>query len=235
MTPKSFFDPAVEVPIRRAASVLLLRAADIGFEVFIQHRVSTMDFAAGMVVYPGGRVDAQDTELVRTGAIDARLLAEQAQRWKHSTVWDEGEQQAPFRAGEMLAAARREVFEETGLLLDPEQLRPWANWVTPVGYPKRFDTYFYTAVLREDQEPRHQTTEAVISNWIHPEALFAALKRKEIKMMRPTQRTLLDAMELGSIAALGSFDREIISVHPTGKDTNTSTPVLDAELRPRQD
>ncbi len=220
MTTKSFFDPAVEVPIRRAASVLLLRAADIGFEVFIQHRVSTMDFAAGMVVYPGGRVDAQDAELVRSGAIDARLLAEQ---------------QAPFRAGEMLAAARREVFEETGLLLDPEQLRPWANWVTPVGYPKRFDTYFYTAVLREDQEPRHQTTEAVISNWIHPEALFAALERKEIKMMRPTQRTLLDAMELGSIAALGSFDREIIPVHPTGKDTNTSTPVLDAELRPRQD
>ncbi len=90
-------------------------------------------------------------------------------------------------------------------------------------------------MLREDQEPRHQTTEAVISNWIHPEALFAALERKEIKMMRPTQRTLLDAMELGSIAALGSFDREIIPVHPTGKDTNTSTPVLDAELRPRQD
>lgn len=233
MTTNPIFDPAVEVPIRRAASVLLLRAADTGFEVFIQHRVSTMDFAAGMVVYPGGRVDAQDAQLVRSGALDARLLAEQAQRWKHSTVWDEGEQQASFHAGEMLAAARREVFEETGLLLDPEQLLPWANWVTPVGYPKRFDTYFFIAVLREDQEPRHQTTEAAISNWIHPEALFAALERKEIKMMRPTQRTLLDAMELGSIAALRSFDREIIPVHPTGKDTNTSTPVLDVELRPR--
>lgn len=49
-----------EVPIRKAASVLLLREAAAGFEVFVQHRVNTMDFAAGMVVYPGGRVDLQD-------------------------------------------------------------------------------------------------------------------------------------------------------------------------------
>ncbi|MFJ2618673.1 NUDIX hydrolase [Glutamicibacter sp. NPDC087344] len=235
MTTKSSFDPASNVPIRRAASVLLVREADTGFEVFIQHRVSTMDFAAGMVVYPGGRVDAQDADLVRSGAFDDQLLAALAQRWSHASVWDDGVEQAAFHAGEMLAAARREVFEETGLLLEPNQLQPWANWVTPAGYPKRFDTYFFVAVLAPGQEPRHQTTEAAVSNWIHPEALFAALHRGEIKMMRPTQRTLLDAMELGGIEALKNINREIIPVHPTGMDVGSASPVSKAELRPRND
>ena len=53
MTDLARFPPAAAEP-RLAASVILLRDADHGLEAFVQHRVNTMDFAAGMVVFPGG-------------------------------------------------------------------------------------------------------------------------------------------------------------------------------------
>ncbi len=226
--------PGSAVRIRKAASVLLLRQAGAGFEVFVQHRVNTMDFAAGMVVYPGGRVDPQDAQTVSRGEIPAQLMAAHAQRWAGCSVAEaDAEAQRKENAGIVLAAARREVFEETGLLLDAQQLLPWANWVTPAGFPRRFDTYFFVAALREGQEPVHQTTEAVVSRWVAPQALFASLERGEIKMMRPTQRTLLDAMALGGIEQITAAQHEILSVHPDGTDTSSASPVRDSELRPR--
>lgn len=42
---------------RLAVSVIPLRESDMEPELFVQHRVSTMDFAAGMIVFPGGRAD----------------------------------------------------------------------------------------------------------------------------------------------------------------------------------
>lgn len=50
------------VPLRDAATVLLLRDGARGLEVFMQRRTSTLVFAAGMYVFPGGRVDPQDRD-----------------------------------------------------------------------------------------------------------------------------------------------------------------------------
>ena len=51
-----------EVPVREAATVALIRDCRVGggVEVFLQHRVSTMQFAAGMSVFPGGGVEPRD-------------------------------------------------------------------------------------------------------------------------------------------------------------------------------
>mgnify|MGYP006278567625 CR=1 FL=1 len=45
---------------RPAATVILLRDADEGPEVFVQHRSMSMPFAPGMSVFPGGRVEPID-------------------------------------------------------------------------------------------------------------------------------------------------------------------------------
>ncbi|WP_404287226.1 NUDIX hydrolase [Glutamicibacter arilaitensis] len=199
---------------RRAASVLMIREAAQGLEVFIQHRVSTMDFAAGMVVYPGGRVDAQDVAEAQTEAIDRALAVEHAQLWKDSSIWEKDEQQAILDAGTLLAAARREIFEETGAQLDASQLRPWANWITPPDNPKRFDTFFYVAHVQPGQEPRHQTTEASNSEWIRPAELFAKFERGEVGLMRPTRTTLQDLAALKTVAAAMSSQAPIVTVRP---------------------
>ena len=50
------------VPVRDAATVVLLRDADRGPEVFLLRRVRGMAFAAGMTVFPGGGVDPRDAD-----------------------------------------------------------------------------------------------------------------------------------------------------------------------------
>jgi 8-oxo-dGTP pyrophosphatase MutT (NUDIX family) len=60
-------DPSeVPVPIREAATVVLLRDTAEGPEVFLQRRVTSMVFAAGMTVFPGGARDADDADLLAT-------------------------------------------------------------------------------------------------------------------------------------------------------------------------
>ena len=192
----------------------MIREGAQGLEVFIQHRVSTMDFAAGMVVYPGGRVDAQDVAEAQSQAIPHALAVEHAKLWKDSSIWEKNEQQAVLDAGTLLAAARREIFEETGAHLEVTQLRPWANWITPPDNPKRFDTFFYVAQVQPGQEPKHQTTEADNSEWIRPTELLTKFERGEVGLMRPTRTTLEDLAALGTVAAAMSVAMPILTVRP---------------------
>jgi 8-oxo-dGTP pyrophosphatase MutT (NUDIX family) len=91
--------------------VLLLRddpAAPPGrppLQVFLQRRAEQMDFAGGMTVFPGGAVDPSDVP--------------DAERWAgpDPTEWAELFGVSPEVAGQVVSAAVREVFEETGVLL----------------------------------------------------------------------------------------------------------------------
>lgn len=92
-------------PVRDAATVMLVRPAPGGVEVFTIRRVPRMAFAAGMVVFPGGAVEPRDADPLvpwygPTPAVLARAL-------------DTTEQLA--RA--LVVAAVRETFEECGVLL----------------------------------------------------------------------------------------------------------------------
>jgi 8-oxo-dGTP pyrophosphatase MutT (NUDIX family) len=94
---------------KRAATVILLRHAEPGFEVFLTRRSDTMPFLGGMYCFPGGAVangDSSDAMLARcTG-----LLPEAARR----TI---GAQFSPREALGFWVAAIRELFEEVGILL----------------------------------------------------------------------------------------------------------------------
>ncbi len=57
---------ATPVPLREAATVMLVRPGPDGFEVFLQRRVASMAFAAGMTVFPGGARDPDDDDLRAT-------------------------------------------------------------------------------------------------------------------------------------------------------------------------
>jgi len=45
-----------------AATILLVRDGDVGLEVFMVKRHHQIDFVAGALVFPGGRVDRGDSE-----------------------------------------------------------------------------------------------------------------------------------------------------------------------------
>lgn len=216
--------PSMPVQARLAASVILIRDSvnlGLGLEVFIQHRVSTMDFAADMVVFPGGRVDAIDAIAVEAQPLSAGVVQRHARAWRRTggeDTLDAGPGCAgssPSReaaAATLMAAARREVFEETGLLLDAEALLPWANWVTPPDQPKRFDTYFFLAAVGPGQEPRHQTTEASTSHWMAVADILAAASTGDLQLMRPTRFLLEELLAFANTAAAVAAVRDIVPV-----------------------
>jgi 8-oxo-dGTP pyrophosphatase MutT (NUDIX family) len=94
---------------RPSATILLLRdrpgRPERGPEVYMQRRQSSMEFAAGMYVFPGGSVDPADTQ------------------WPHAHIgpapasWAEILGCPEDLAGGVVCAAVRETFEECGVLL----------------------------------------------------------------------------------------------------------------------
>jgi 8-oxo-dGTP pyrophosphatase MutT (NUDIX family) len=195
------------VPVKPAVSVLMLRDGDDGLEVFIQHRVKTMDFAAGVVVFPGGRVDPIDAQTARTMFVPDPSVHTSA--WSQSTIAEEAD---GWRV--LLATAVREVQEETGAVLDPAGLIPWANWVTPKGRSKRFDTYFYVIAASALATAHHQTTEAHTSEWRSVTGILAAEGAGTLKLMRPTFVLLRDLSTFSSVAEVVAAERIIDPVRP---------------------
>ena len=87
----------MEATARPAATIMLLRDGAAGIEVFMVVRHHAIDFAAGALVFPGGRVEDADHDLAagdcpNPDGLDTDALA--------------------FRV-----AAIRETFEECGVLL----------------------------------------------------------------------------------------------------------------------
>jgi len=102
-------DPARKtVEPRPAATVVLLRDAEGGLEVLLLRRHKRSGFAAGAWVFPGGVVDEGD----RDGGLLERLDGPTPGEWaRRLGLVDAGE------ALGYVAAALREAFEETGILL----------------------------------------------------------------------------------------------------------------------
>lgn len=104
-----------DVPVREAATVALIRDARVGagVEVFLQHRVPTMQFAPNMSVFPGGGVEPRD------------YLGTRAWRGPDPEWWGSRFGIDATRAGAAVRGVARELFEETGVLLaEPEVSRP---------------------------------------------------------------------------------------------------------------
>jgi 8-oxo-dGTP pyrophosphatase MutT (NUDIX family) len=62
-----------------------------------------------------------------------------------------------------------EFIANEGLVLRADLLRPWANWITPVGESRRYDTRFFVAAAPEGQTADGETSEAASVAWQTPE------------------------------------------------------------------
>lgn len=173
----------------------------------------------GAVVFPGGKVDAQDgTEVWRDRATEpparavafateeapARALCVAACR----ETLEEGAILPTDGAlsGDALDAVGRELaagtpldaaLERRGLKLALGALVPWARWITPVAEQRRFDARFFLLPLPRGQVGRHDGYETTTSFWAAPTAILERAGRGEIFLAPPTSRTL----ELLSAAA----------------------------------
>jgi 8-oxo-dGTP pyrophosphatase MutT (NUDIX family) len=98
--------PVAEVPLRDAATVMLVRDGETGLEVFMLRRNLRSDFVGGAYVFPGGGVDDHDRHedlgRVCAGRDDADASSQLDVERGGLAFW---------------VAAVRESFEEAGVLL----------------------------------------------------------------------------------------------------------------------
>ncbi|MER5970253.1 NUDIX hydrolase [Streptomyces sp. NPDC002055] len=213
---------------RRAATVLLLRDTEHGPVVHMLRRRASMAFAGGAYAYPGGSVDPRDERSVGWAgpapeAWAARLgLKDEAaaQSVVCAAVRETFEEAGVLLAGpsadtvvadttgedweaDRAALVARELsFAEflarRGLVLRSDLLSGWARWITPEFEPRRYDTWFFVAVLPQGQRTRNASTEADRTVWIRPAEAAAGYDRGELLMMPPTISTLRELEPYGS-------------------------------------
>ena len=214
---------AVPAEPRDAATVVLLRDGDRdGPEVYLLRRQTSMAFAGGMCVFPGGGVDRRDfdTEVGWAGPSPAE--------WATRLGCD------PVMAQALVCAAVRETFEESGVLLAgpaagevvadttgqdweadrvalesrelsltsflarrdlvlrSDLLGAWAGWLTPVFEPRRYRTWFFVARLPEGQVTRDVSTESSSVTWLPAAEAVGHVEQERLLMLPPTWLTCLD-------------------------------------------
>jgi 8-oxo-dGTP pyrophosphatase MutT (NUDIX family) len=225
-----------EVPIRDAATVALLRDGAAGLEVWLLTRVTEMVFAAGMAVFPGGRVDDADADLpfapgaetaasTRFGcdATEARALIGAAVR---ETFEEAGVLLSVPTAD--LSGARTDVeagrvsfgelLRANGLVVDAGALHPWSRWVTPAGeLRRRYDTRFFVGVVPAGVDAQDVTSESSSAGWFGIGEALEQAQRGELGMLPPTIMTLSSLAGFTSVAeaVAAAAERSTDPVHPT--------------------
>jgi 8-oxo-dGTP pyrophosphatase MutT (NUDIX family) len=95
---------------------------------------------------------------------------------------DDGEGDEGFRA-----AARRELAEESGIELPPEEeLVLFSRWVTPEVISTRFDAHFFLALAPAHTPPQPDGVETIEGRWFEPTAALAAQEAGELQLAFPT-------------------------------------------------
>lgn len=194
-------------PALPASSILLVRDGVGGLEVLMIERAKTMRFAPGALVFPGGKVDAEDT---------------QAWRWQQHLKHD----RRVLSDAALRIAAVRELFEETNILLGETSLdvsplssmpfpkllkrgsvklklaemEPFAHWVTPETMPRRFDTHFFLAA-DDGHVEQHDGIEAVAANWYKPREILSNWEDNKVPLMFPTRLNLMKLARSSTVAA----------------------------------
>jgi len=226
-----------------AASVIVLRESAHGLETLLLERPKTAIFAPGALVFPGGKVNANDAEIEAVATRKVPL-----------DVWQRRLAVAtPHAARAILAAAVRETFEETGVLLvcdengtpipqqratdsmftalrhasdadaaqrwmqvlhaqrlflDVDQLTLMSWWVTPNGYPRRFDTRFFAARMPADATVTPAVGEIVSAVWLTPDLALQGARDGSRNIVYPTRKNLTELAGYDTTAlALAACER----------------------------
>lgn len=104
--------PADIAEPKDAATIVVVRDGESGVEAYLMRRQSSMAFAAGFYVFPGGGVHDTDWPQANdSGVASIPWIGPDPE------VWAQRWRTEPDRAHALVVAAVRETFEETGILL----------------------------------------------------------------------------------------------------------------------
>jgi 8-oxo-dGTP pyrophosphatase MutT (NUDIX family) len=231
--------PQTPVHARPAATVVILRDAADGIEVFMVERHREIEFASGALVFPGGKVDAEDADPA-WGELAAEALPNPGRDLfvaaGRETFEEAGLMLARRRgtreivdadAADRLVGAHRtrllsgettflDIVRGEGLVLAADLMLPFAHWITPERVPKRFDTHFFLVAAPVSQLGAHDGAESVEGIWIAPSRALADAQAGARTLVFATRMNLAKLARYRTVAEAVAATRSnpVVTVMP---------------------
>ena len=219
-------------------------------EVFMLRRVKSMAFVPDAVVFPGGRVDDRDSNpsLPWVGPTPAQwaeymsVTEDIARRVVVAAAREVFEECGVLLAGPSEDSLVNDLSDPTyqddraalvahelsfadmlikrGLVLRTDLLGLVSNWCTPEFEPKRYDTFFFSALMPEGQKADDKTSESQISDWVTPAYAIRESDRGHWLVVPPTVYNLTSIASSPSAEEFVSSRRKLqkIMFHPSRKE-----------------
>lgn len=179
-----------------SASILIIRDGedhpDYGsLEVLMVKRHHNIKFAGGAYVFPGGKVDEADRNLEEKSEIPVDSdIPDSFKGLRYAALREVFEETGLLLAtlkGECLDEVSRKsldahyrhrfwegqitlegFLQQSGVEMSLKNCLPFAHWITPEQYPKRFDTRFFLCVAPDGQVASPDGHEIVETLWVKP-------------------------------------------------------------------
>ena len=191
-------------PAMPAATLVIFRdAADGPPELLMVERAKAMVFAAGALVFPGGRVDPGDHALAALAGphadeddAAARIAAiretiEEAGLPIGLDPMPDADTLVTLRAALHAGDAFGDALAKAQVRLTPQVLVPFARWRPAHAHARIFDTRFYLARLPAGAPPASvDRTENARLCWQSAQGVLDAADAGQVAIIYPTRRNL---------------------------------------------
>ena len=181
-----------------AATLIVVRDCPNGPpDLLMVERGRAMAFAAGALVFPGGRIDEADRALGQHLEIDAAAVAA-----VRETVEETGIPVAllplPDHSGALelqrklnTDAPFGDLLLSDGYRIDVDALTPFTRWVPKFHAVRRFDTTFFVAASPPgDWQPSVLQGECEAAHWVAADEVLERERDGEARLIFPTRRVL---------------------------------------------
>jgi 8-oxo-dGTP pyrophosphatase MutT (NUDIX family) len=223
-------DSKVGIP---AATLVLLRDRPAAPpEVLMVERAAKMAFAAGAMVFPGGRIDPGDHALAENNSVVRGRPGDLKQTAARIAAIRETLEETGVAVGfdplpdEGAIAQLREALHEAadfgamlasgGWQLDLSHLTPWSRWMPNFKTERSFDTWFFVASAPELAIDTADGGESVSSRWAGAQQVIDEAAEGKCAIIFPTHRNLerLAAFDSFEAARSHADDHEIRMITP---------------------
>ena len=164
--------------------------------ILVVQRSAKMAFAAGAIVFPGGRIDQADRDLAESVDDAAKVTAIRETIEESAVIAGLSGAITPalglvLQQALIGGASFGPLLADHRLSLDPAALTPLARWRPAFLHARRFDTIFYLARAAEgDWPPNPQPGECIAAEWASPADLLGRIASGALSAIFPTMRNL---------------------------------------------
>jgi len=181
-----------------AATLILVRdRTGAAPELLMVERARGMAFAAGAMVFPGGRIDEDDHAFAATIGSSAEAVAAVRETIEETAIpaaldpVPDAMTARGLQQSLLSATPFAELIEQAGLRIDHGALVPFARWVPKFHAVRRFDTLFFVArAPAGDWQPQVVAGECAGASWISAGEVLRRDAAGAASLIFPTRRTL---------------------------------------------